>query len=297
VDTHDHDETSPEPESVDQKMFENDISSHLKSRINAIQNRRGKGVPRKMRAESTTNTLTLNANGCSQHSPSLPSMEFDDAEMAEMKLKQNNNTIIGGTRKGRFESIPESITDEPYCSSWIYSILYVFSTLHFLVSVWFLVDLTVYSLRKTLPIVIRVLLYFNIAVFCAIEIWKITAAILFKLETLERMHCLRKWTMHRMQFWLCLPLLWICDKESYSFFKTLQPNSMEIWFDFCIHHLWMVLLCVLYTFYPVIFGNGAFEFEDIGADHLISSNVYLLSFIMQIPVMFVKVFAVIGTKS
>lgn len=72
---------------------------------------------------------------------------------------------------------------------------------------------------------------------------------------------------------------------------------MEIWFDFCFHHLWMLLLWILYTLEPLIYRDGTVTMEGILDEHYVSANVYLLSFIMQIPLLFVKISAVIGTKS
>ena len=183
VDTEDHDEMSPEPEQeptgrvlnipgTEMKAID---TSHLKNRITDIKRR-------KVRAESTTNTCTLNTMTHTQtYSPSLPSTDAltgdyringcAGTELTEMDLKELGKVHDKHKRHRSMSTDSVSIRN-PYISRWIYFILYLWSAIHFIASIWFLMDVLRDSLRGTFPLLMRVLLYFNIVVFCAIEIWK-----------------------------------------------------------------------------------------------------------------------------
>ena len=81
------------------------------------------------------------------------------------------------------------------------------------------------------------------------------AAILFNMDSnnnpkLKKFKRSQQW---RLQFWIFLPFIWMINKSSFHTFLTLKPRRIEIWFDLCLHHIWMLLLCIVYMLYPYIY--------------------------------------------
>lgn len=82
----------------------------------------------------------------------------------------------------------------------------------------------------------------------------------------------------RLQFWIFLPFIWLKDKSSYHLFFTLSPIPIQIWFDLCFHHIWMLLLCIVFIIYPYYINNDNDNMYKQNNMELISSIMYIITF-------------------
>lgn len=114
-----------------------------------------------------------------------------------------------------------------------------------------------------------------------------------------KLHKLNKSMHWRLQFWTFLPFIWLKHKSSHRLFYTLMPTPIEIWFDLCVHHIWMLLLCIAFLIYPsyssssISINNNVYQLSNID---LISSIMYIISFCLMSVVIFVKLKANIFSK-
>ena len=129
---------------------------------------------------------------------------------------------------------------------------------------------------------------------------KVFAAILLNMDSPNnpKIHKLNNSLQWRLQFWIFLPFIWIKHKSSYHLFYTLTPSQIEIWFDLCVHHIWMLALCAAYLIYPT--SPSSDDGDDgykIGSIDLISSITYIVSFCFILIVTFIKLKASMFSKT
>ena len=84
----------------------------------------------------------------------------------------------------------------------------------------------------------------------------------------------------RIQFWIFVPFVWLTNQSSYYLFSTLSLSTIQIWFDFIVHHVWMLMLWVIYVIYPYTMATDKeTEFEFFKN---ISSIVHICSLFFMI---------------
>merc|ERR1712228_445499 len=232
--------------SVKKKTMNASLQKHLANRISDIQNRRY--------SKQTSFGLGGNASPSSKCS-----------EMKELGIDIISREISGD--------------DTPYIPIFVYII-------HCCSSVWFLMDAYFFVFEiERFALFIQILFYLNASVFCILELWKLFVGITFSLKSVfdvnkhQKIEVTHLW---RIQFWIFVPLIWLTNKASYYLFSTLSISTIHIWFDFIVHHIWMLLLWIIYILYP--YTNEQRKILEFHFMENISSILYLCSFCLMLIV-------------
>jgi len=209
----------------------NSMQSHLANRISDIQNKRGGDIS-DVDSAASSRPSTITEIEC------IDTVDFDQVLNKQISATQKN-TKYGILR------------------TFLYLLLYIINASHLLSSIWFLWNVyTRYHTIDRIANYIQILFYFNVSILVLLELWKLFAFTIFAaiILNIESVCCqkLNDWQLWRLQFWIFLPFVWLIHKSSFHLFLTLHPIPIQIWFDFCAHHIWMLLLWILYILYPYI---------------------------------------------